>query len=98
MPLDANRVRKVHRRFPRYLVPERHSQARVFIHRSACRAKHFPRPLYQTRYRDFCFVRCALRLVGRLAKTRVRAKVRLFAGMNLPKWNTENERERRKIL
>lgn len=42
-----------------YLVPERRTQARLFIHMSDSRAKHFPRPLYQTRYGDFCFVRCA---------------------------------------
>ena len=85
--MDAKRVRKVHRGFARYLVPERHTQASLFIHMSDYRAKHFPRPLYQTRYGDFCFAR----RVGPLAKGRVRATVRLFEGINLPKWNTGKE-------
>jgi hypothetical protein len=90
MPLDAVRVGKVHRTFFSGPVAERHSKARLFIYLSDSRAKHFPRLLYQTRYEDICFVPISLRAQGwhQLANRRVRAvraTMRRFAGMNLPK-------------
>ena len=44
MPLDAGRVRKVHRSFFRQLVTGRRSKDRVLIYISAALAKHFSSP------------------------------------------------------